>query len=306
MSWAPSFLRRGTWLWGLLAAFIVLTAIGALIWQDHRETARPALWRVSQGEHHGWLFGTIHVVPSGARWLSPLLEKAVAESDILVLEASGLAQERAGRGTFEALGRTPALLPVAQRLDGKDRERLAALVQASPTILRDLDNYESWAAALLISAAANGQAGTSVEAAGETILEQRFRDAGQPVRGLETVPEQLGLFDALSPAAQSALLKQAVRESDEAPTMVRTLYEAWARGDMTLIGAQFARSIDQLPELRTALVQRRNALWARRIDLLLREKGTVPFIAVGVGHLPGAEGLIAELTTRGWHVDRVQ
>jgi len=292
----------------ILAGIVVLALLAAAAWQYREQpvTARPALWRLSLGDRHAWLFGTIHAVPTGARWLSPAIASAAQESDGLVLEAAGLEAERRDARVFETLGRSAGLPPVASRLNPADRPRLAALVKASPTVLRDLDGYESWAAALLIGAAANGQGGASSEDAPEARLEKLFRANGHSTTGLETISEQLGLFDALPQGDQDALLAQAVTEAADAPRQFGQLYARWAAGDLGAIEAQFLRPLDQSPRLRNALVDQRNALWARRIDKLLRENGRTYFIAVGTGHLIGPKNVISSLTQRGWKVERVQ
>ncbi len=295
------------WRWPLLA-LILLAGLIAVTWYDSRRpvTARPALWRISQGDRHAWLFGTIHAVPPGARWLSPAIGKAAQESDVLVLEAGGLEAERRDGQVFAALGRSPGLPPVAMRLNAADRPRLAALVRASPAYLRDLDGYESWAAALLIGAAANGGAGASSDDAPEARLERMFRANGRSTTGLETIPEQLGLFDTLPQADQDALLAQAVEEAGDAPRLFARLYARWAAGDLGALEGQFLRPLDRSPRLRTALIDRRNALWARRIDKLLRDNGKVYFIAVGAGHLIGRDGVESGLARLGWKVERLQ
>ncbi len=239
-----AFYRR--WRWPLLA-LVLLAGLAAVAWEMRAPpvTARPALWRISQGDRHAWLFGTIHAVPSGTRWLSPAIAKAAQDSDVLVLEAAGLEAERRDGQVFAALGRSPGLPPVATRLNAADRPRLAALVRASPAYLRDLDSYESWAAALLIGAAANGGAGASSEDAPEARLEQMFRANGRSVTGLETINDQLGLFDTLPPADQDALLAQAVTEASDAPRLFDQLYARWATGDLGALEAQFLRPLDQ-------------------------------------------------------------
>jgi uncharacterized protein len=289
--------------WGGLVSLLLIIVAASLAWHFRPVTARPALWRISQGNHHAWLFGTIHAVPPGARWLSPSLEKAVWESDVLVLEATGLARERSDRHVFESLGRSPGLPPVAMRLPMTDRPRLAALVRANPDTLRDLDTYESWAAALLVGTVSD--AGVSSDEAGEAVFERMFRAERRPVLGLETIEAQLGALDTLPLAVQNSLLAQAIEEASEPPQAGR-LYAYWANGDLKALEAETLGTLNRTPDLRAALFDRRNALWAQRIDKLLREKDNVTFIAVGAGHLLGPESVEERLEKLGWRVERVQ
>jgi uncharacterized protein YbaP (TraB family) len=291
------------WRW-LLPAALVVAVLAGLAWEMRPVAARPALWHISRGDRQAWLFGAIHAVPAGARWLSPRIEKAVEESDILILEAAGLEAERNDRRVFEALGRSPGLAPVAARLSPADRTRLETLRRASPTALRDLDGYESWAAALLIGAATNE--GATSDGAPEAKLERLFRDRRRPVRGLETIEAQLGRFDTLPEADQAELLRQSIEEADGAAREYRLLYDHWAAGDLAALEAQFLTPLARFPHLQAALIDQRNALWAQAIDKLLRENRKTLFVAVGAGHLLGPGSVQARLVRQGWKVVRVQ
>lgn len=294
----------------LLLAVALLAALGAaVLWTQLRPRpveAHPALWRISSGDRHAWLFGTIHAVPADAHWLSQAIADAAAESGALMLEATGLEQEQRDRSVFAALGRSGGLPPLAARLDPPDRPPLAALKRATPDALAGIDGYEDWAAALLIGAASNEAIGLSSAEAGEARFAAMFGSAGKPVLGLETVAGQLSLFDRLPPADQRALLTQAVRESADAPRLYRQLYESWARGDQAALERQFLAPLSATPYLRAVLIDQRNAAWARDIDQRLRHEQRVLFVAVGAGHLLGSTGVPARLAALGWQVRRVQ
>jgi uncharacterized protein len=288
---------------GLLIGLALLAALGALSWRDSGPPDRPALWRIARGERHGWVFGTIHVVPARANWFSPAIARAVADGDVLILEVTGLAQERRDQAVFKALGQSPGLPPLRARLDPADRP---ALDDLGPGLTAALDRHEDWAVALMIGAEANRRAGARAERAGEAVLETAFRAAGKRVRGLETIAGQLGRFDALPPALQQALLVQAIRDLPDASEQYGTLYGYWAKGDLAALEHKVLAPLAARPRLKAALIDARNAQWAATIDAQLRRGAAVPFIAVGAGHLVGPDSLLARLAARGWTIERVQ
>ncbi len=301
--WRPRFILA------MLALLAIMAAFGW--WIGHRAanaevTARPALWRISQGEREAYLFGTIHAVPRGKRWLSPAIARAAGRSDLLLLEVTGLESERRTRATFERLGRSPALPAITARLDAADAGRFSDLERRHPAELRHLTRYESWAAALLINAAASSALSLSPQDAGEAVLGAMFAKAGKPVEGLETIAGQLGLFDTLPEPDQRLLLTQAVREARDASHLYRTLYDAWASGDVALLQQQFLDPFARAPNLWRVLVEARNQRWSILIDHRLRTRPGVAFIAVGAGHLIGAQSVQARLAALGWQVERLQ
>jgi len=309
----PSALRSLSRPWFVLPILALCAAMAVLGWwighraADEEVTARPALWRVFQGDREAYLFGTIHAVPQGERWLSPVITRAISHSDVLILEVIGLEGERRTRATFERLGRTPDLPPIAARLkNDADTRLLAELERRHPAELRNLDRYDSWAAALLVNAAASSGLSLSTENAGEAVFSHMFGAAGKPIEGLETIAGQLGLFDTLSKGDQNLLLTQAVREAGDAPRLYSLLHDAWAKGDLITLERQFLAPLTSTPMLKQILVDARNRRWSLLIDRRLRTQSAVPFIAVGAGHLVGAQSVQARLAAMGWRIERVQ
>lgn len=296
----------------LLLALATFAALAWLGWRiggapsQQAVTARPALWHASRDGREIWLFGTIHAVPKGDRWLSPAIAQAAQQSDVLLLEVTGLDEERASRAVFERLGKGQGLPPIADRLKTGDAAQFQALAKRHGTALHGLQSYDSWAAALLINAAAASSLSLSTEDGGEAVLTRFFEKAGKPVRGLETIEGQLGLFDRLPPADQRQLLSQSVREADQAATLYRQLHNAWARGDVATLETQFLEPLQSAPGLRLTLLDTRNRDWTRAIDAQARRESSTLFVAVGAGHLVGNGSVQSRLARLGWRIERRQ
>ncbi|MBT2185630.1 TraB/GumN family protein [Sphingobium nicotianae] len=294
---------------------VLLAALAALGWagwwigsHGHQSgtTARPALWHIVKGDRQAWLFGTIHAVPVGESWLSPAIADAVAHSDRLFLEVTGLDAERSTHAMFDKLGRSTGLPRVEARLGHDDARRFRDILRRHPAELRDIDGYESWAAALLIGSVAASDLSLSTQEAGEAVLARRFADAGKPVQGLETIAGQLGLFDRLGLTDQRLLLSEAVRDAQNSARLYQYLHTAWARGDLARLEREFIAPLARSPGLRHVLIDDRNRRWADIIDADLTGRPGTAFIAVGAGHLIGKASLQAQLAQRGWRIARIQ
>ena len=69
----------------VLALFLALAlaACGQEAERTDLPAPNPALWQVTapDGKPAGWLFGTIHALPEGAKWRTPAIDKAIVEQD---------------------------------------------------------------------------------------------------------------------------------------------------------------------------------------------------------------------------------
>ncbi|QGP78514.1 TraB/GumN family protein [Sphingobium sp. CAP-1] len=262
----------------------------------------PALWQVQRGELKGWLFGTIHVLPRGVAWDTPTLKDAMAKADRLVLEAADLQDEQKTLGLFEKMGRTPGLPPLEQRVPAEEKAALDKAMADGGTNTQLLSGYESWAAAMLLSAASQQDLGVSQSDGVEPVLIETFKKAKKPIGGLETVERQFGAFDTLPEAAQSRLLVQTVHEAKGMKALYDRILKAWLKGDMEAIAKEDEIGEQPDPMVEEAVLVQRNRDWVKAIEPM-RGK---PFIAVGAGHLTGRENLIDLLEARGFTVTRVQ
>ena len=295
------FLQRG-----LAALGIAALASGATLAEPASAKGRPALWRVSDKDTTVYLFGTIHLLPKDYAWRTPAFDKAVAGSQSLVVETivdtgnpMALAAEMARIST------SPGLPPIASRVASDKRARLEAAIAKTGVPRAAFDRMESWAAAFVLLGTQFQSLGLSGEAGVETVLRSAFTQAGKPVGQLETNSEQLGLFDQLPESAQLSLLEGAIEAPGEMRGQFNAMLAAWASGDVQEIGETFNEDLAGSPALREALLRRRNVNWTRWIQRRLASPGSV-LVAVGAGHLAGADSVIAMLERDGYRVRRVQ
>lgn len=262
----------------------------------------PALWQVQRGDLKGWLFGTIHVLPKGIAWETPAIRNAMAAADRLVLEAADLQDEQKTLALFESMGRSPDLPPLEQRVPAAEKAALEKAVSDGGTSTQLLSAYESWAAAMLLSAASQQALKVSQDDGVEPALIATFKDARKPIGGLETVERQFGAFDTLPQAAQARLLVQTAHETKDMKALYDRILTAWLKGDMDAIAKEDEHGEQPDPVVEEAILTARNRDWAKAIEPM---QGA-PFIAVGAGHLTGRDNLIELLKARGFTVTRVQ
>lgn len=295
------YLRRG-----LAALGIAALTSGATLAEPASAKGRPALWQVSDKDTTVYLFGTIHLLPKDYAWRTPAFDKAVAGSQSLVIETIvDPANPQALAAEMARLGIRSGLPPLASRVPLARRAMLETAITKTGVPRAAFDRMETWAAAFVLLGTQFQDLGLSGDAGVETVLRGAFTQAGKPVGQLETNAEQLGLFDTLPESAQLSLLEGAIEAPGEMRGEFQNMLGAWGRGDVAQIGATFNEDLAGSPALREALLSRRNVNWTRWIQRRMASPGSV-LVAVGAGHLAGADSVISMLKRDGYRVRRVQ
>lgn len=283
------------WLAPLL--LLLITGCG----KPHPVEARPALWRVTDKDTTIWLFGSIHALPPGVKWRTPLLERAITTADTLILEVPP-ADPDAARAEFLAVAQKDGLPKIRARVAAADRALLERGMASAGVAPESLDRLKTWAAALTIGAAAGRRADAGSADGVEPVLTRRF--AGRAIGALETRAGQFAAFDRLPEASQRFLLLQAAVEARDPAGGYRRLLAAWTAGNEAALAATLA-PLRRDPAIQKALVTGRNARWTTVIARRMARPGRV-FVAVGAGHLVGRHSVIALLRARGFNVARAE
>jgi hypothetical protein len=296
-----SILRRA------FAALTLSLALVAPAAASAAQTARPALWEVSDPDTTIYLFGTIHLLPENYQWRSPKFDQALAGSQELVVET--IVDNKNPQKLMAAMAslafNTPNLPPLVDRVPPARRAALTEAIRKTGFPPQALDRMETWAAAITLLGDQFKDMGLKGDQGVEAVLRNTFTSEGKPIGELESNVEQLGFFDALPENAQRQLLEGAIDNPENVRKDFHGMLAAWVRGDVKAIAQTFNHDLAASPELRQALIKRRNANWSRWIEQRMAQPGQL-FIAVGAGHLAGRDSVIDLLQRDGYQVRRVQ
>ena len=266
-----------------------------LLWQIEGGGARPS-----------YLFGTMHVTDDDVVRLPAEVAQAFDRADSLTVEVVATPDTpyrmyqsmllRDGRGLDEVIGaelfRRAALIAARYKLD--------------PRILR---TFKPWAAMAMLSLPV---AEVSRQRAGEKPLDDRLQLAaarrGMIMHSLETLEEQIAVFDGLSEANQVAMLASVIEFSDDLDAFFEQMLQAYlARDTAQILAISEAAQTGLDPALVSAftedLINVRNDRMVKRMAPRLSEGGS--FIAVGALHLPGERGILRQLEQQGYRVTRL-
>jgi uncharacterized protein len=270
------------------------------------QTARPALWEVSDPDTTIYLFGTIHLLPENFQWRTTKFDQAMAGSQQLVVET--IVDEKNPQRLMQAmanLGFGKGLPPLIERVPPAKRAALAAAIKKNGTPVAVLNQMKTWAAAFVLLRDRFAEIGLKGGEGVEAVLRNSFTGAGKPIGELESNVEQLSYFDRLPETAQRALLEGSIDGPEAMNEDFGGMLKAWSHGDITGIAKTFDRDLAGSPELSDALIRQRNANWSRWIEQRMAQPGAV-MIAVGAGHLAGRNSVLEMLKHNGYKVRRLQ
>ncbi|WP_329742826.1 TraB/GumN family protein [Dyella sp. A6] len=281
----------------LLGALLLSLSASAL--------AHPALWVARQGSSTVYLFGTVHLLPHDTDWRFPALQKALDQSQALYIEITDDSQAHMTALVLR-YGLDPAH-PLSSLLTQQEQVRLAAAAKTAgvPGGSATLNVMHPWLAALTLSVAPLLKAGLDPRQGVDKQLKAQMSADGKPVHGLENAAEQIRFFADMSPSLQLSFLRQTLDDTENAATELKTLIDAWKRGDTDAIARLESTELRQHdPRLYRILIVRRDQAWAVKIASMLKQPGTI-FVAVGAAHLAGPDSVQAALAARGIRVQRL-
>ncbi|HXS78199.1 MAG TPA: TraB/GumN family protein [Terracidiphilus sp.] len=281
-----------------VAIFLCALAASAL-----RSSAEPAIWVVKGPHATVYLFGTIHALDQNHPWHSAKIDAAIQQSQSLWLEVPNVDDAASMQPLILQLGIDTAH-PLSSRLTPDQIAKLNKAAAGVPGGSAMLEPMKPWLAGMMLSLAPVMQAGYDPNSGVELQLKPEFTKAGKPVKGFETMEQQIHYFADMSDKAQLDFLVSELDDADSAVDKFKELVAAWYSGDTAKLDAlNNADFRGKYPDLFQLLVVKRNQNFVAQIQNLIKGEG-VSFVAVGVGHLVGKDGVPAMLEKQGYKVSR--
>lgn len=266
--------------------------------------AKPALWVVRDADTTIYMFGTVHVLKPGISWFNGPVKTAFDASSELVVEMVP-PEPQAMQQLALRLGMSPTGPTLSEKLSAERRTLLAATATNLGLPIQAVDRMDPWFAALNIGVIAIMRAGYDPNAGVEPALLAAARAANKSVSGLETPEQQLGFFDTLPEPVQISYLGETLDQVGQGAGLLDAIVASWSAGDPVRLADQMNESMRATPEVGKVLLADRNVRWAEWIKQRLARPGTV-FMAVGAGHLAGADSVQAQLGRHNLSASRVQ
>ena len=278
-----------------LAGTLLLAASAGLARADG-----AAVWSLKGAHNTVYLAGSVHALPKDHAELSPELEAAYQASTTIVMEVD--LDDLNPFDAVEFVTSHGTLQPPTTLATVIGSERYASVVKVAESLELPepaISRLEPWAAAMVLTQFALMKSGFDPQLGIDMQIAERARTDHKPIDGLESVIDQLSIFDARSMEEQGRFLVDAAKDVPKMHDDLERLVAAWRSGDLRGLEREFLKERAQSPALYDQLLGARNRKWLPQIEALLAADHNV-LVLVGTLHFVGPDGLL-ELLRRAGH-----
>jgi uncharacterized protein YbaP (TraB family) len=258
----------------------------------HADSALHSLWELHGKHNTVYLLGSIHVLRPSDYPLPPAVLEAYGNCKSVLMEVN---LDEIGSEQVQSEMLASATLPEGRTLPdvlGKERyAHASALAREAGVDLSMFDQFAPWFAAEAISQLQLSQLGFRPESGVEMYFMEKARNDGKSVAGLETVHDQISLFQNMSLDTQAEYLVSSLEQAHDLPTEVDSMVRAWQRGDTRWFADEMRSELGRDARLYDSVLSARNRKWLPKIEALLDGDKNY-LVIVGTGHLVGRDSVI--------------
>ncbi|HEY6125593.1 MAG TPA: TraB/GumN family protein [Steroidobacteraceae bacterium] len=277
-------------------AGVLLLAIGV---QTAHARGETSVWSMKGTRNTVYLAGSVHALPKGHSDFPEQLDRAYAAAQVIVLEVDLDDMNPLDAVKFITTnGTLPADQSLKEVVGEKSYQRISELAASLEVPEIVIAKLEPWAAALVLTQFALTKTGFDANLGIDMQITERARADGKPIEGLETVIDQLSVFDDRSFEEQTRFLLDATEDAPRLNDDLHKLITAWRGGDLRALEKEFVKERAKSPELYDALLGTRNRQWLPKIEALL-EQDRDYLVVVGALHFVGRDGLLELLRNHG-------
>ncbi|MGE0546062.1 MAG: TraB/GumN family protein [Kofleriaceae bacterium] len=244
------------------------------------------VWRAQRGDQRIWLYGTIH--SAGIDAVPSVALEALDRSARLVTE---LGDQSPDGDKLRELAHITSGPGIDHLLPSNDWYDLHDALTGTVTEA-DLRRARPWYAMSLLSTHLAPTPGPAMD----VLLTKRAQQRAMPIEPLETWEDQL---TALDRAVTIDDLREAINARHAMHCDLARMRTAYVNGDVATMEALLL-----VPRTVELMLTPRNRTWLPKIEAYGANGGA--FVAVGLGHLLGEDGLVAMLRRAGYTVERMQ
>jgi uncharacterized protein YbaP (TraB family) len=268
-------------------------------------SAAAPVWKVSDGDRHLYIGGTIHMLAAKDYPLPPSFDTTYAQAQLLVLEVDIQQAQANGLATMMGAGLLwPSGESLQQKVSAETWTLFEQAMQARNLPAATFNLYKPGGLIMALLPAELMRFGVGTAGVDSHYASRASRDQ-KAVVGLETMEQQMAMIRALGIGNEDRFLRYFVRDLDNLQQQFEAMRRDWRAGDMQALAASANLEEMQLefPRVYQSLLVERNNAWMPKIEQML-DTEEVELVLVGALHLVGRHGVLQQLLKAGYTVQQ--
>lgn len=264
------------------------------------QTENSLLWKIEgkKLKNPSYVLGTIHILPQKDFFFSEAMKNALASTEQVVLELD-MDDPSMGAEMFKN-ATMPDGSSLDQLLSVEDYQKLDALAQKTAGV--SVEAFKKWQP-MLVASLAMQQMMDSQTASYEMTLVAMAREKQLEIKGLESIQEQTQAMATIPFPQQAKYLSEILNNFEEQKATFGKMVSLYKSQDINALLSYMVEQSGGI-DFSSVLLNQRNHNWIPKIAKLAAEKST--FFAVGAGHLPGKDGVLALLRKEGYKLTAIK
>ncbi|WP_019030216.1 TraB/GumN family protein [Colwellia piezophila] len=275
---------------------------GSLI--SFTSVAESSVWKVSKGDDHIFIGGTVHILPPAEFPLPAEFDQAYKKSDSIVLEtkipdASDTAfQIKMMQQMAYGEGKT-----IGDFVSARTKQDLSKYITSLGADLMMFERFKPGFLMTLLVMLEAQKAGFSGEGVDIFYSKKATRD-NKTIEYFETVEFQMNMIADMGEGNEEKFIQSNLEQMKDFKTMFTGLLSAWRSGDVQKLNKLAIEPMKDDPKTLKALLTDRNHHWVKDIKQMFNDNDK-EFVLVGVAHLVGDNSVLALLKANGYRVEKL-
>ena len=266
------------------------------------QTDKGCLWTVDSQSNKIYLLGSLHLLKQDSYPLAAAIEKAYADSRVIIFETDIAALQEPGlQARILELGIYPADQNLLDNLDGNTRQLLEKKMSLIGLPLAQFSRFKPWFVALTLTTLELQRLGYNPQYGIDVYFFNRANTDGKEISFLEPAEFQINLLGNMVEQDQNDFLNQTLKDLEVVSELAGDLVRSWKDGEADRLHELLSKSFKNYPHLHDRLLIQRNKNWIQKIEGAMQLNKNVLFV-VGAGHLVGPQSVVDLLKKKGYEV----
>ena len=266
------------------------------------QTDKSCLWTVDSQSNKIYLLGSLHLLKQDSYPLAAAIEKAYADSRVIIFETDIAALQEPGlQARILELGIYPADQNLLDNLDGNTRQLLEKKMSLIGLPLAQFSRFKPWFVALTLTTLELQRLGYNPQYGIDVYFFNRANTDGKEISFLEPAEFQINLLGNMVEQDQNDFLNQTLKDLEVVSELAGDLVRSWKDGEADRLHELLSKSFKDYPHLHDRLLIQRNKNWIQKIEGAMQLNKNVLFV-VGAGHLVGPQSVVDLLKKKGYQV----